>query len=235
MAGYVKSSMSKNALNAYVTGEKPLNKWTKKAILNEIFEMAELKKINISAIEKLKLNELKENFLKSSSWHHTSACFNKTEFYKIDENSVDNAKEIIKIALENRKKEDAKKRKGQSEKNATCLKEARLIFAKINVIFVANVLKIKKINTLCKKYIDGSLNFENTYKIAVQKLAKEEQKKVDSWRRLPLTHCKQKYVKMYDENIENYIFKIYSNFDLINSNCKEIQLLKNFLLSEINE
>ena len=230
MAGYVKNSMSKNALNAYVTGEKPLNKWTKKTILNEIFEMAELKKINISAIEKLKLNELKENFLKFSSWHHTGACFNKTEFYKIDENSVDNAKEIIENVLKNRKREG-----GKAKKNATCLKEARLIFAKINVIFVANVLKIKKINTLCKKYIDGSLNFENTYKIAVQKLAKEEQKKVDSWRRLPLTHCKQKYVKMYDENIENYIFKIYSNFDLINSNCKEIQLLKNFLLSEIKK
>lgn len=41
MAGYNGYSMSNNAVAAYQNGEKPLSKWTKKEILNQISNQIE--------------------------------------------------------------------------------------------------------------------------------------------------------------------------------------------------
>jgi hypothetical protein len=88
MAGYYGYSMSNNAISAYENGERPLSKWTKADILEEI-ELA-IKKEDLTlncSMEKLKkipVKLLKDLCLSYSSWHHTSNHYNKTDFYSLD-------------------------------------------------------------------------------------------------------------------------------------------------------
>ena len=85
MAGYYGYSMSNNAVIAYEQGEKPLSKWTKKVILNEInyYILDNNLDLNIEFFSKITLKILRENFLEKSSWHHTSKFYNKTYFYEL--------------------------------------------------------------------------------------------------------------------------------------------------------
>ena len=84
--GYDVYSMSNNARDAYASGEKPLSKWTKAAILTEV------EAIRPEAAEMLRnvpASLLKENVLCCSSWHHTSKMYNRTDFYSVDEDTID--------------------------------------------------------------------------------------------------------------------------------------------------
>ena len=86
MAGYNGFSMSNNAVVAYATGEKPLSKWTKKEILSELGDIDRnkydlIKKAPLKACRKL---------LYCSSWHHTSLYYNKTDFYSVDIEEIEN-------------------------------------------------------------------------------------------------------------------------------------------------
>ncbi|MBQ0124856.1 MAG: hypothetical protein KBS59_00850, partial [Clostridiales bacterium] len=84
--GYDGWSMSNNARLAYENGEKPLSKWTKKEIIDAVAE------INPKAAELIKgfnVKTLQNYLLYNSSWHHTSSMYNKTNFYAIDENLVE--------------------------------------------------------------------------------------------------------------------------------------------------
>lgn len=97
MSGYNGFSMSNNAVDAYESGEKPLSKWTKFEILHSIKEMIsngdiELK-IEFELLNKIKVKQLKTFFLKKSSWHHTSSRYNKTDFYDLDTNYIENLTE----------------------------------------------------------------------------------------------------------------------------------------------
>ena len=79
--GYVGYSMSKNAADAYDSGEKPRSKWTKAEMLSL------LEDINPEILEKAKslsVKELRNIFLISKGWHHTSKYFNTTDFYAFD-------------------------------------------------------------------------------------------------------------------------------------------------------
>lgn len=83
MAGYLHDySMSRNAAEAYQSGEMPMSKWTKAAIIEEIRnsypDMVNLIKSVPAAI-------LRRELLEKSSWHHTSCRFNRTDFYAISE------------------------------------------------------------------------------------------------------------------------------------------------------
>jgi hypothetical protein len=79
-SGYVGYSMSVRASNAYEHGEKPLSKWTKAAILNDLEE----KEVsNLEYIKTWSLAKMKRNLLHCSSWHHTSKFFNQTDFYEV--------------------------------------------------------------------------------------------------------------------------------------------------------
>ena len=63
--GYKGQSMSVNAVWAYDRGEKPLSKWTKSAILEEIENIFdELPEEKAEMIKKMTLTELRENFFK---------------------------------------------------------------------------------------------------------------------------------------------------------------------------
>lgn len=85
MAGYNGYSMSNNAVAAYADGEKPLSKWTKADIMAAI-ETTEIElKCSIEKLKKLPVGVMKEELLYNSSWHHTSSHFNKTDFYRLDE------------------------------------------------------------------------------------------------------------------------------------------------------
>lgn len=102
MAGYRGKSMSNNAAWAYATGEKPLSKWTKAALLAEIEEEAGAEILEL--VKGLTAKELKDEFLRRSSWHHTGAFYNATVFYELDiEKLEDLAKEDVEEIVSKRK------------------------------------------------------------------------------------------------------------------------------------
>lgn len=88
MAGYNGYSMSNNAVYAYLDGEKPYSKWNKEELIESI------KYLNPSVGEKIEelkctVEFLKEKFLIYTSYHHTSKFYNKTDFYKIDDDLLE--------------------------------------------------------------------------------------------------------------------------------------------------
>lgn len=92
MAGYYGYSMSNNAVDAYLGGEKPLSKWTKAGILSaardcipDTNDEGESFDEIISALSALPLSVLRERLLVRSSWHHTSKLYNHTDFYMVDD------------------------------------------------------------------------------------------------------------------------------------------------------
>ena len=143
MAGYYKNQMSNNAIWAYSQGEKPVYKWTKTAILEEIdniFWHAD-KKTKID-FKKMTLKELKDNFLVWSSWHHTGKMYNETNFYCIDNNAVieftvEQYNKIInnrkKRACTKRTEEEKEKIKAEKEKNRLLIEKSEEIYRNLYV------------------------------------------------------------------------------------------------------
>lgn len=98
--GYVGSSMSERAVEAYANGEMPKSKWTKAAMLyaidNQLNEFEDDQKITseereelFTAINAMKKEEMFSTFMEYSSWHHTSKFANATDFYRITEDIED--------------------------------------------------------------------------------------------------------------------------------------------------
>lgn len=92
--GYVGSSMSENAVFAYEQGEKPKSKWTKAAMLAAIADYCSEYEIELSEeakvfIEGLKKDDLFKYFFEYKSWHHTNKYANATDFYGLDESTID--------------------------------------------------------------------------------------------------------------------------------------------------
>lgn len=88
MAGYHNFSMSNNALEAYSNGERPLSKWTKEKMIQEIqYQEMEIE-FDINLLKKLPLSELKDRLLIKTSWHHTSSHYNKTDFYSLNLDAI---------------------------------------------------------------------------------------------------------------------------------------------------
>lgn len=80
---YVNQSMSVRAANAYEHGERPISRWSKRAILDaaldEGFGAADEKRL-----ASYPLPALRAALLSPSGWHHTSKMFNRTNFYMFD-------------------------------------------------------------------------------------------------------------------------------------------------------
>jgi hypothetical protein len=111
-SGYNGYSMSNRAVEAYSNGEKPLSKWTKAEIISAVSEIDSDKAELLKSVKAL---TLKEKVLYCSSWHHTSSRYNKTNFYRIDEDFINGLTEedIAEMALENRnEKKKSKTYKG---------------------------------------------------------------------------------------------------------------------------
>lgn len=105
--GYIGIQFSEGARDAYLDGKKPLSSWTKEEIVSAFSEdLAPL-------VKKLTLQELKRYFLACTEWHHTGSYYNKTDFYCLDEESVEKltAERISEIIARRPKKE--KKAKSQ--------------------------------------------------------------------------------------------------------------------------
>lgn len=99
MAGYYNFSMSNNAVEAYENGEMPRSRWTKKEILNTIYNDSDIEETKYELLQKMTKSELVDHFLYSSSRHHTSKYYNLTDFYAIDTEAVEEItpEEIKKI------------------------------------------------------------------------------------------------------------------------------------------
>lgn len=117
MAGYNGWSMSNNAVEAYSDGEKPLSRWTKADIFEEI-ERKEIKlKCSIEKLRKVPVKVLKENCLICFSWHHTSNHYNKTNFYSLDIDRIENlTDERIEELIAKYKIDKSTKAKSSEEK-----------------------------------------------------------------------------------------------------------------------
>lgn len=100
--GYVGSSMSVNAKEAYESGEKPASRWTKDDMLLEIEN--NIDDIDFDALNSLTKEELFRTFFEESSWHHTGVLYNKTYFYKLKDNIAHiNKKDVEEIKLKTKK------------------------------------------------------------------------------------------------------------------------------------
>lgn len=89
MTGYFNHSMSNNALAAYSGGLRPISKWTKKDLINQVlgYENCVFTRADL---ESCSLQALKHYLLQYEEWHHTSKHFNRTSFYGINlENASD--------------------------------------------------------------------------------------------------------------------------------------------------
>lgn len=118
-SGYNGYSMSNRALFAYANNEKPLSKWKKSDILQAISDSGIAYTFSIELLKKLKAADLKKLVLRQSSWHHTSMYCTKTDFYSLDEVSIEELtdEKIKELMLTKQKitKLDNKKYKGSIE------------------------------------------------------------------------------------------------------------------------
>lgn len=96
--GYSGCSMSKRAVAAYDNGEMPKSKWTKRAILESIASVLDDYDMNpelIQVFQKMTKNQLWDEVMRWSSWHHTGKFANETDFYEVSDllvlDVVDNA------------------------------------------------------------------------------------------------------------------------------------------------
>lgn len=87
--GYLGSSMSVRAAEAYEQGEMPISRWTKTAIIQAVkgycfdFDLA-----YDPDIEKKTKAELVKEFLEYKSWHHSSRTAREVEFFGLNEDAV---------------------------------------------------------------------------------------------------------------------------------------------------
>lgn len=117
--GYVGKSMSVNAQAAYQNNEMPMSKWTKKAMLEAIEDVLYDQDLIIDGLENMTAAELKRSFLVNSSWHHTGALYNQTDFYKIDENKLfEAARSITEEDIAAKEAAEKLRREALAQKNA---------------------------------------------------------------------------------------------------------------------
>jgi hypothetical protein len=91
-SGYVGSSMSIGAMEAYEAGERPKSRWTKALMLDAIGDACrDAERVMLPEVSKLRKDEVFSRFFVVTSWHHTSKYANETDFYGVDEMAVEEA------------------------------------------------------------------------------------------------------------------------------------------------
>lgn len=205
MAGYDGYSMSNNARSAYACGEKPISKWTKTEILEATKEIAEENELtfDFDLLKKVSERVLKSEFLTKTSWHHTSKFYNRTDFYSINEEKICALTDSEILELSKIKEKSPKK--SDKEKEAT--KMSKVIYDKLNIIYLSNITKLKTFNAVVNRWTSGKMDIDKTYAEALEALKLQEEKKVNHWRRLPADHWRQESVSLFDSDFEEYIKK----------------------------
>lgn len=114
-SGYVGCKMSERAKEAYDNGERPMSKWNKWDILNEL--EYDLDDDTIAKLSKYSTQTLKNVCLEWTSWHHTGSYASETDFYAVmdgknaDLNQVfSDLDEEEKVLKEFRKRQKEEKR-----------------------------------------------------------------------------------------------------------------------------
>lgn len=107
--GYDGYSMSNRAVAAYEGGEKPKSKWSKEEMLETInwWLKDENARIVNPDLFKLPKSELFDVFFRRTSWHHTSRCYNETDFYSLDEHMLERLAIMPNETKEKEKQEEA--------------------------------------------------------------------------------------------------------------------------------
>lgn len=87
--GYVGASMSVRAKTAYESGEMPMSKWTRGAIISAIRDYcADFDLAYNPEIETMSRAKLADTYLEYKSWHHTGRFARETEFFGLNEDAV---------------------------------------------------------------------------------------------------------------------------------------------------
>ena len=87
--GYVGASMSVRARQAYESGEMPMSKWTRGAIISAIKDYcADFELAYNPEIESKSRTQLVGDYLEYKSWHHTGRFARETEFFGLNEDAV---------------------------------------------------------------------------------------------------------------------------------------------------
>ena len=115
--GYVGSSMSVRAKEAYEDGEMPKSKWTKGTMLYAIEEWCyDNDRIYDPNIEKMKKEEIFDRFFHYSSWHHTGKYANPTDFYSLNEDIAEGYFPVDEKRIEKRLNAREQKTKQNNER-----------------------------------------------------------------------------------------------------------------------
>lgn len=209
--GYIGKQMSRNALAAYVKGQKPLSKWTKKEILSSISEIFEYNEKEPEVdFGKLRLQELKDSFLRYTAWHHTGALYNTTNFYEISEALILNftKEDFVKI-VEKRKPRKKSVKNPDADFEKIVSEKADDAFLKLNVVYNSQVLKLKTLDGVVKRFAEGKMDLESTFNSAVEKIIKNDKWKIEQWTNLPNTHWRWEYVYLFVKEPSKYAIKFY--------------------------
>lgn len=88
-SGYAGASMSVRARDAYESGEMPMSKWTRSAIISAIKDYcADFDLAYNPEIESKSRTQLVGDYLEYKSWHHTGRFARETEFFGLNEDAV---------------------------------------------------------------------------------------------------------------------------------------------------
>lgn len=88
-SGYAGVSMSVRAREAYESGEMPMSKWTRGAIISAIKDYCAVFDLAYNPeIETMSRAKLAETYLEYKSWHHTGRYARETEFFGLNEDAV---------------------------------------------------------------------------------------------------------------------------------------------------
>lgn len=122
-------SMSVRAFEAYQNGEKPLSRWKKDDILEELREKHDMPFLAAAlAARRFTLAFLKDTFLEQKSWHHTSCKYNRTDFYAVSP-ALDESEYIEKLdSMSARFHELEKELNPAKEKNISAWRKGRLVW-----------------------------------------------------------------------------------------------------------
>lgn len=219
--GYDGYSMSNNARAAYAEGEQPLSKWSKKEILDAVSEINP--DIDCS---RLTLETLKDRFLNQSSWHHTSMLYNTTDFYSIDEDYIKNLSQEDVNNLRDRQTRTVKKKR-----DASLDESVDDAYAKVQTIVASGLLKTE--TGAIRRLLDGK-DFDGVYRKAVEILSEKDKRLIDQWRKLPEDHWRQAYVKLWDNDAEDYVRTVYANKRL-SRNSNVFKTIENYFKKSVSE
>lgn len=180
MSGYYNYSMSNNAKNAYLGGEMPLSKWTKSAILERVAEVYELdfECEKMKMLKKLITPELKEHYLRNTSWHHTSKMYNKTYFYDVVE-YVDLDIEDIQKIIDARKPRT--KKSPEVIKAEKAAKEAKKATKAVEE-YKKSLFKYQNKYKTIKGFLKSNIDISELEKIRSEKIEAKRTELLKQWK-----------------------------------------------------